>query len=199
MSHHWIILSSTIWYALLVIRGNLKTILFHIQGRPVKRFGLPAFNALDSGILLSQGSLLFLKTQYFTNSSSCEKHHIQTSQSFNQTNKQTIAISRNFESSIAQLLQTHNDTRPCDTRDQRKRAKFMPFSPEKYLVKGSISMFSVFWRQNIFHSPIGTTCCSPDAIAFNGISPTKMYLTNYLLYHTAVFRNSPLRLGNPTS
>lgn len=167
-----------------------------VQGRAVKRFGLPPYNALDSGILLSQGSFLFLTSSFFTNFSSCEKHHIHGQKTVNQRKNQTIAVSRNFETSMAQLLQTNNNTSPCDTRDPRKRSKFMAFSPEKYLIKGAISMFSIFWRQNIFHSPIGTTCCSPEAISFNGMSPTKMYLTDYLLYHTSAFRNSPLGLGN---
>ena len=72
----------------------------------------------------------------------------------------------------------------------------MAFAPEKYLVPGSISLYSSYWRHNVFPSPQGADCCSPDAVSFNGISPSKMYLTDYMLYHASVFRNSPAGLGN---
>ena len=169
----------------------------------MKRFGLPAYNALDSGILLSQAALLVLTGQFFSNFSACQKSQILLPHPDNERvsnsaahDNQTILLTRSFDTSIAQLFVTHNNTRPYDTRDGRGRAKFMAFSPEKYLIKGAISLFSVFWRHNIFHSPIGSDCCSPEAIFLNGVSPSRMFLLDYLLYHTAVFRNSPLGIGN---
>lgn len=147
--------------------------------------------------MLSQASLFLLKNQ-FSNFSQCQKTQITLPSDKNKTqnNESHVSLSRNFDASIAQILKTYNNTRPQDTRDRRGRTKFMAFSPEKYLIKGAISLFSIFWRNNIFHSPIGPNCCSPEAICFNGVSPSRMYLLDYLLYHAALFRNSPLGIGN---
>lgn len=39
-------------------------------------------------------------------------------------------------------------------------------------------------------------CCSDRAITFHGLSPSKMYLMEYILYHLSVFRNSLKGIGN---
>ena len=67
-----------------------------------------------------------------------------------------------------------------------------------------ISIYSNYWKENIYHSKEsflpkydadahalkGFPCCSNEAISFNGLTPTQMYLFEYLLYHMSVFKDS---------
>lgn len=201
----WLLISQDSSY---VIVENVRRLVapldskqvFHL-GRPVKRYAIPAFNALDSVIVLSKGSVDFIVKHFFVNESSCRQSHF-----FFESFNRTVQVSRSFEVSLSIMLdpklfidQDSNSSEVLsvsDTRDNLNRSRFLPFTPEMHLIPDEISEYSAFHRHNILSSGKGFKCCSDTAITFGELSPSKMYLLEYFLYHLTVFRNSDKGLGN---
>lgn len=153
-------------------------------GRAVKHYFTGIYNSADSGIVLSKGAALIIKNVFY-NESVCDKSFAEG----------IGTLSRNFEVSLAIIL-SHFGCNAVDTRDSQNRGRFHSFTPEKQLIPGMISIFNSYWRSSVFLPPEGGNCCSDLAITFNGIHPSAMYLTEYILHHMAIFGNSPLGLGN---
>lgn len=162
-------------------------------GRTVQKYSTPPYNAPDSTILMSAGAFELIKKKYFTKNGDCDLKSLLN---------ETLPMSRNYDVSLGVMFnhEGQNDSeltaKPMDTRDSKGRARFMAFPPEKLLIPGMISMFNSFWRSNLFMQSEGENCCSDEAISFSGLTPTQMYLTEYIFYHLSAFRNSPLGLGN---
>ena len=158
--------------------------LFYL-GRPMRsHIYRGIFNAADSGIVLSHGAAKYIKS-IFSNETVCDNPMIEN----------VGRMSRSFDISLAIIL-NKKGCNPVDTRDGLNRGRFNPFSPEKHMTPGHISIFNSYWRSNVFMTGEGQNCCSDHAITFNKLSPSTMYLYEYLLYHMAVFKNSPNGLGN---
>ena len=181
-------------------------------GQPEKPdFYFPAFNSLDSSILLSRGSLDYLTSRFFVNQSSCRKksfiledhkdqskgHEVDLkTNTTKDRNSRKITMVRRFELSLVLLLDTAFDTnKTCvyDTRDDLNRHRFLNYLPESHLIPKS---FESWRKKKTFRINPGFDCCSDSAISFHGLSPSEIYLTEYLLYHMAVFKGSLLGLGN---
>lgn len=163
-------------------------------GRPVKTaFDSPIHNKLDSSILLSIGALNYIYDKFFLNYASCNV------KSFHLTGENNVShvlnVSRQMEWSLAQMLAVDSVALPLDTSDV-SGSKFLPMSLVKHLIEGNISPYNPIWRQDVTRTPSGPSCCSNELISFNDLTPTKMYLTNYFLYHLSVFKDSPCGLGN---
>lgn len=194
----WILLAQDTSFVILENARYFIASLNHSQpyyfGRPVKtNYDLPIYNKLDSSILLSIGSLKYIYDNYFHNYASCNL------KSFNVTNEEgasnLLNISREMAISLAQMLSINSIASPVDTSDS-SGSKFLPFSLSKHIIPGEISQYNPIWRQDVTKTPSGANCCSDHLISFNELTPTKMYLVNYLLYHLAVFKDSPCGLGN---
>ena len=206
--HDWLLIAQDSSY---VIVENVRKLVAPLDskdklylGRPVKQHSKPAFNALDSVILLSKGSIDFILDNFFLNSSSCQKSHF-----FEEGVNRTVEVSRSFEVSLSIMLNprlfyqenetssfNHSSLSVSDTRDDRNRSRFLPFNPQMHVIPDSISVFSPFYRHNILESGEGLDCCSDSAISFGLLSPSRMYLLEYFLYHLNVFKNSDKGLGN---
>lgn len=68
-----------------------------------------------------------------------------------------------------------------DTRDEHKRGRFFPMSPEAHLIPGKID--TVQLKQKWYESVEGLDCCSDNAISFHKVRPEQMYVLDYLIYH----------------
>ena len=197
----WLLISQDNNYVIIENVRHLVASLDHNQryllGRPVKRHSLPVFNALDSVIVLSRGAIDHIMNTFFTTSSSCNRGHF-----YLKSVNKTVHVSRNFEVSLAVMLDPKlisgdkDYSSVFDTRDDYNRSRFNPFSPQKHVIPNSISIFSSFNRHNVLPSGQGFACCSDSAVSFGDLSPSKMYLLEYFLYHLSVFRNSDKGLGN---
>lgn len=177
----------------------LNHTLPYYLGRTVQKYSTPPFNAPDSTMLLSAGAFQLLNEQFFVDYEACTEAALLN---------RTLAMSRNFEVSLGVMFnhepEEENSTsevkvltsKPMDTRDKDGKARFLAFTPEKHLIPGLISIFNSYWRGNTFPIAEGPGCCSDQAISFHGLSPTQMYLIEYLLYHLKVFKNSPRGIGN---
>jgi len=160
-------------------------------GRPEQKYGSPPYNAPDSTILLSAGAFDQLVDTYKKNDN-CGKSSLLNG---------TLQVSRSYEVSMGIIFNSlNNDTEsiggPQDTRDGEGKSRFLAFAPKNHLIPGLISIFNSFWRKNVVPIGEGSDCCSDHAISFHGLTPTQMYLTEYLLYHLSIFDDSPLGLGN---
>lgn len=65
-----------------------------------------------------------------------------------------------------------------DTRDDMKRGRFFPNTPEAHLIPGKMVRNNVWYR-----SHEGIDCCSDNAITFHQLRNDQMYSMNYLIYH----------------
>ncbi|XP_048576879.1 glycoprotein-N-acetylgalactosamine 3-beta-galactosyltransferase 1 [Nematostella vectensis] len=72
---------------------------------------------------------------------------------------------------------------PGDTRDERKRETFHPFSPEQQLITGLIKKDNWLWAYSNNRVTIGPGCCSDHSVTFHHITPNMMYLMEYFVYH----------------
>jgi glycoprotein-N-acetylgalactosamine 3-beta-galactosyltransferase len=207
--YNWLLIAQDNSYVILENVRKLVAPLDYSQkynlGRPVKQHSLPVFNSLDSVILLSRGSVEFIINKFFLNSSSCQKGSFY----FENVN-QTVEMSRSFEVSLSIMLDpklfiSNDETNSSsgnsilsvsDTRDNQNRSRFLPFNPQMHLIPDSISVFSPFHRHNLLPSGEGMSCCSDSAITFGQLSPARMLLMEYFLYHLTVYKNSHRGLGN---
>lgn len=70
-----------------------------------------------------------------------------------------------------------------DTRDETKRERFFPNTPEAHLIPGQINPDDAYWKHKWYRSLEGLDCCSDNAISFHRIRPEQMYSFDYLIYH----------------
>lgn len=83
-----------------------------------------------------------------------------------------------------------------DTRDHLGRGRFNGYSFRKLLFPGAVSLFERYWKDSLYFSPDGPSCCSSKAVTFQGIlSPSKMHQLEYLFHHLRPFPLGGL-LGN---
>ncbi|XP_046398780.1 glycoprotein-N-acetylgalactosamine 3-beta-galactosyltransferase 1-like [Ischnura elegans] len=70
-----------------------------------------------------------------------------------------------------------------DARDSDGRHRFFPYQPERHLSKGEDT--KLVWLKDYLSSPLnkGKECCSPLAISFHYVTPSRMREMYYLVYH----------------
>ncbi|KAI1288484.1 Glycoprotein-N-acetylgalactosamine 3-beta-galactosyltransferase 1 [Halotydeus destructor] len=190
----WLLLAQDSSYVLVENARHYVAPLDHrlpyYLGRTVQKYSTPSYNSPDSTILLSSGAYDLLTNDYFTTYNACRKVSFKND---------TLLMSRSYEVSLGAIFnrdETNDTARPTDTRDSKGRARFLPFMPERHIIRGLISIFNSYWRTNVFSIPQGKNCCSDYAISFDGFSPSQLYLTEYLLYHLSPFKTSQLGIGN---
>lgn len=192
----WALIAEDSSYVLVENARHYVAPLDHMQpyylGRTEQKYSTPPYNSPGSTILISAKSFDLLKETYGSNHN-CQDESL---------NNGSLLMSRKFEVSLGIIFslnpdnKSEVDSQPRDTRDSNGRARFLAFHPETHLIAGMLSMFNSFWRTNTFPINEGENCCSDKAISFHGLSPTQMYLTEYLMYHLSPFKNSPKGLGN---
>lgn len=195
----WIILAQDSSFVIVENARHLVASLNHSStfylGRPAKMDQRsPIHNRLDSTIILSIGSINHIYDNFFINLNSCQV------KVFNVTGKnnsiETVVISRQMEWSLAEML--NSVALPVDVSDD-SGSKFLPMSLMKHLIPGEISPYNPIWRQDVTSVPTGPRCCSNNLISFNDLTPTHMFLTNYILYHLNVFTHSYSGFNDQTS
>ena len=53
-----------------------------------------------------------------------------------------------------------------DTRDHLGRGRFNGYSFRKLLFPGAVSLFERYWKDSLYFSPDGPSCCSSKAVTF---------------------------------
>ena len=76
---------------------------------------------------------------------------------------------------------------PGDTRDELGRETFHPFAPDYHLIPNGIPTTNWLHRYNKYKVKSGPACCSDHSIAFHYITPNRMYVLEYLIYHLHPF------------
>lgn len=72
---------------------------------------------------------------------------------------------------------------PGDTRDALGRETFHPFAPDYHILPGAIPKDNWLHKYNKWPLQSGPECCSDHTIAFHYITPNKMYVMEYFVYH----------------
>jgi glycoprotein-N-acetylgalactosamine 3-beta-galactosyltransferase len=70
-----------------------------------------------------------------------------------------------------------------DSRDSYGRGRFFPLMPEFHLIPGLVEKNLWYWKFIYYDAKEGLDCCSDYAISFHYVSPTQMYVFEYLIYH----------------
>ena len=76
---------------------------------------------------------------------------------------------------------------PGDTRDELGRETFHPFAPDFHLMPNGIPTTNWLHKYNKHPVKSGPACCSDHSIAFHYITPNRMYVLEYLVYHLHPF------------
>ena len=76
---------------------------------------------------------------------------------------------------------------PGDTRDELGRETFHPFSPDSHLFPNGIPTTNWLHKYNKHPVVSGPNCCSDHSIAFHYITPNRMYVLEYMIYHLHPF------------
>lgn len=76
---------------------------------------------------------------------------------------------------------------PGDTRDELGRETFHPFAPDYHLLPNGIPKSNWLHKYNKYPVKNGPECCSDHSIAFHYITPNRMYVLEYFIYHLRPF------------
>uniref|UniRef100_A0A6P7G7E1 Glycoprotein-N-acetylgalactosamine 3-beta-galactosyltransferase 1-like n=1 Tax=Diabrotica virgifera virgifera TaxID=50390 RepID=A0A6P7G7E1_DIAVI len=168
-SYNWILIANEYTF---VIMENLRYLLAPLNpeykyyiGHTVEFWKLP-YNTVDSGIVLSEGSLKSLRQNI--NRNDCL--------SFSFSNREDYYLGK----SLAQLNIT-----PIDIRDENGFTLFFPSNLNSL----------IFYEDSQYKSSIfPIKCCSKLIISFQAVDGDKMYTYYYLLYVVQLFMEG--NLGN---
>lgn len=146
----WLLISSDKTYALV---DNLRHYVAPFDanetwylGRPVQHYFLGVYNAYDSGIVLSHGSVSLLAT-LFPDLDHCSK-----------LQSDTLLYSGSFDAYIGMTLSQYG-IHPSNTLDSKGRSRFHSFKPEKHMFPELISVFDAYWTSNVMPTKRGIRCC----------------------------------------
>ncbi|XP_065575770.1 glycoprotein-N-acetylgalactosamine 3-beta-galactosyltransferase 1-like isoform X1 [Artemia franciscana] len=142
-------------------------------GAKIKRSQSNSFASGGAGYILSKEALRRFATIALKNQSICDVKATEGKEDIN----------------IASCLNKVGVTLK-DSRDEKGKERFLPFSPAFHTVPGTIS--DHWYYRNIYYKAHkGAECCSDTVISFHYVSPNEMYIYNYLLYQVRIHGTSP--------
>ncbi|KAG1655197.1 Glycoprotein-N-acetylgalactosamine 3-beta-galactosyltransferase 1 [Nymphon striatum] len=144
----------------------------HYFGHAVKDdFSGISYNLASAGIVLSSGAASYL-------------HHSTP------PNCKTNISNYMYDMALGEILGRAH-VHPIDTRDHHGRCRFNSFNMETALAPGGTDLSSPYWKQSLYLSYTGRSCCSDSAVTFNNVAIKKMFFTYYLIY-----KIHPMRTGS---
>ncbi|XP_046687254.1 glycoprotein-N-acetylgalactosamine 3-beta-galactosyltransferase 1-like [Homalodisca vitripennis] len=69
-----------------------------------------------------------------------------------------------------------------DSRDDKGRGRFFPYSPEFHLFPVHSQPYEWYWEYQYYPDHEGLDCCSSTAVSFHYISPHQLRVLDYLVY-----------------
>ena len=163
---------------------SFNSSLPYYMGRPVKHLMQNAYNAYDSGIVLSRGAIQKLIESTFKSEQTCLER-------FNATQ---LIPNASFDSFIGYELYL-NSILPMFTMDKQS-SLFHPFTPARHIQPKLIYTQDTFWSSQVLPTYSGLKACSDKAITFGSFIPGEIRLVDYILYHVSIFNQQYSGKGN---
>ncbi|EYC32284.1 hypothetical protein Y032_0003g1495 [Ancylostoma ceylanicum] len=156
-----------------VIVENLRYLLLPYSSKDALHFGFKfrpytkrGYHSGGAGYILSREALRRFVNKAYSNDKICQVKGISV---------EDVAIGRCLE---------RIGVRAGDTRDQEGLHRFSPLSPDS-MISGPYPKWML--KMTYYNIPTSSWCCSRYAVSFHYVSPTLLYMMEYLIYRVKVF------------
>nr|CDS29441.1 glycoprotein N acetylgalactosamine [Hymenolepis microstoma] len=154
-----------------VIVENLRYILAEknpnepfLMGRRFKQFVKQGYTSGGAGYVLSRAALKLIAEGMINETKACMKRY----------GAEDVNLGECAEAVGVKLI---------DSLDEHQQEVFHPFAPAAMLNKARMDKISWIHSYNYFPVKTGLDCCSDHTVSFHYISPSEMYVLEFLVYH----------------